>query len=378
MRVVVLGAGRVGSAMARDLACDPGWEVTVADRDEEAFERLPRVPNLKAVKADLGARPELARLIGGQDLVVGAVPGPMGFDTMKTVIETGINMVDIAFFEQDPFELDELARQRRVVVVTDCGIAPGYSNLILGEEERRLDCVESFSCYVGGLPLVRMWPYEYRAVFSPIDVIAEYTRPARLVEQGRLVVREALSEVEHLDFAGVGTLEAFNSDGLRTLIRTMKAPNMKEKTLRYPGHADRMRMLRETGFFDEERVRCGDVDVRPIDLTAKLLFPKWQLKEGEEDLTVMRVTVEGERSGGRCRRQYDLLDRFDRDSNTTSMARTTGYTCTAVVHAVAAGLYREVGVSPPEYLARAEGCFSFVTNHLAQRGVCFAVSEETD
>jgi len=94
--------------------------------------------------------------------------------------------------------------------------------------------------YVGGLPIVRQWPYEYKAVFSPLDVIEEYTRTARFVENGRVVTRPALTDLERVDFEGVGTLEAFNTDGLRTLIQTIPAPNMKEKTLRYPGTRNRI------------------------------------------------------------------------------------------------------------------------------------------
>jgi saccharopine dehydrogenase-like NADP-dependent oxidoreductase len=299
----------------------------------------------------------------------------MGFATARAVIEAGVNMVDISFFEEDPFELDGLARERGVMVLTDCGVAPGCSNLILGRMERELDRVDRFSCYVGGLPTVRFQPYEYRAVFSPIDVIAEYTRPARLKVNGRVVVREALTEIEHLDFAGVGTVEAFNTDGLRSLL-DCPVPDMTEKTMRYPGHAARMAMLRDTGFFSEEPIEIGGAKVRPIDLTARLLFPAWQLQPGEEDLTVMRVEVEGLSAGQRVVRRWDLLDRFDRSAGITSMARTTGYTCTAAVRLVAAGLWRRTGVVAPEELGAQPGCCDFILERLAERGVVFQPSEQ--
>src|SRR5690606_32895639 len=143
-----------------------------------------------------------------------------GFATAKAVIESGRNMVDISFFPEDPFELDELAKKHNVTVVTDCGVAPGMGNIILGYHNQAMQ-VTDYECLVGGLPLVREWPWEYRAVFSPIDVIEEYIRPARFVQNGALVVREALSDPELVHFAEVGTLESWNSDGLRTLIQTM-------------------------------------------------------------------------------------------------------------------------------------------------------------
>ncbi len=375
-RVVVLGCGRVGQAMVKDLATEQDWEITAVDAFDTAFSGLQGFTNIATRQADLSDPAVVAQVVAGHDLAVGAVPGPMGAATLRTVIEAGVDIVDISFFEEDPFHLHELAVQRGVTAVMDCGVAPGFSNLALGHSQTVFDELSSFICYVGGLPEVRRWPYEYAAVFSPIDVLAEYTRPARIVEKGSEVVREALSEIELLDFAGVGTLEAFNSDGLRTLLTVDGIPDMKEKTMRFPGHAERMRMLRETGFFSENEVEVGGAKIRPIDLTAKLLFPMWQLPEGEGDQTVMRIAVEGTLDGRKIRRTWDMLDRFDHEGGITSMARTTGYTCTAAVRALAAGLYEESGLVPPEVLGRAPGVYDFIVDRLAERDVEFTITDE--
>ena len=131
-------------------------------------------------------------------------------------------------------------------------------------------------------------------------------------------------------------------------------------------------MLRESGFFDEEPVALRDgTEVRPLDLTAHLLFRQWQLGEGEEEFTVMRVEVEGVDSEGPVLHRYDLIDRYDAETGVSSMARTTGYTCTAAVRLVADGSYREPGVSPPENIGRREGCFESILAHLEQRGVVY-------
>ncbi|MFL6263332.1 MAG: saccharopine dehydrogenase family protein [Thermoanaerobaculia bacterium] len=369
MKIVVLGGGRVGSAMARDLSSDPRFDVTVVDASAEALRRLEGW-GLKTERADLADPAEVGRAVRGHDLVVGAVPGFMGFATLKAVLEADKDVVDISFFDEDPFLLDELARERGRIAIVDCGVAPGCSNLILGRMAAELDRVDSFTCFVGGLPAERTWPFEFKAVFSPIDVLEEYTRPARFKRFGRMVTLPALTEVEPVDFPGVGTLEAFNTDGLRTLLR-MDVPSMVEKTLRYPGHADKMRMLRETGFFGTEPLEAGGARVRPLDLTARLLFSSWQLKEGEEDFTAMRIVVEGEKDGRRERYAWDLLDRYDRATGTTSMARTTGYTCTAAVRLVAAGLYGRKGISPPEFVGRDAAAYAFLISELAARGVVF-------
>ena len=246
--------------------------------------------------------------------------------------------------------------------------------MIRGDLSRQWDKITAFECLVGGLPVVRTWPYEYKAGFSPIDVIEEYTRPARYVKDGQVVTFPALSEPELIDFPGLGTLESFNTDGLRSIIQSFPGvPDMKEKTLRYPGHIEKMRMLRESGFFSKDKLRVAGVEISPLDLTTALLFPLWFMQEGEEDFTVMRVTVEGEKDGQPRRHVMNLLDRYDRTTKTTSMARTTGYTCTAAVRAVAEGRYDRKGISPPEYLGEA-GCWDFIRAELAKRGVVFRES----
>ena len=368
--ITILGAGRVGSAMALDLAEGGDFQVTVADRSEPALARL-AARGLAVRPCDLAGPGGVREAVQGADLVVGAVPGFMGFRTMEAVLEAGKPMVDISFFEEDPFRLDALAKANGLVAVMDSGVAPGCGNLILGDLERQLDRITRFECLVGGLPVVRTCPFEYKAGFSPVDVLEEYTRPARYVAHGQEVVLPALSEPELIDFPGIGTLEAFNTDGLRTLLHTVDAPFKQEKTLRYPGHIEKMRMLRETGFFGRTPMAVGDAMVAPMDLTARLLFPLWQMEEGDEDFTVMRVTVEGLKDGRPRKRVFDLLDRYDRATGTTSMARTTGYTCTAMVRLVATGRYRRIGVAPPEYVGREPGCWDFIRAELAARGVLF-------
>ena len=376
MKVIVLGAGRVGEAIARDLAAGGRFELTVADVSQAALDRLASVSGLATKRADIATPGEIGRLVGGHDLAVGAVPGPIGFATLGRIIDAGINVVDISFFEEEPWPLNTLAMERGVTVVTDCGVAPGSSSLILGRVEASWERVDAFRCYVGGLPVARHWPYEYKAAFSPIDVIAEYTRPARLKSGGEVVTKPALTEVEHFDFAEVGTLEAFNTDGLRTLLKTSRIPEMVEKTLRYPGHAETMRMLADIGFFGEEPIEVGGVEVRPIDISAKLLIPAWQLDEGEKDLTVLRVEFDGFHEGRMIRRRYEMLDHFDRETGLTSMARTTGFTCTAMVNAIAEGLFTEPGLSPPEIVGRNKACYDFIIDYLAARGIRFEVTED--
>jgi saccharopine dehydrogenase-like NADP-dependent oxidoreductase len=380
MKIVVLGAGLVGGPMAVDLANDPGNEVLVADISEQALARVASRAPVTTRCADLSSADQVRGLAQQADIVLSAVPSFMGFRTLETIIETGKDVVDIAFFAENPLELDPLARRTGSTAIVDMGVQPGMGSVLAGYAHSQLDQTDTILSYVGGLPRTRRWPYEYRAVFSPMDVIEEYVRPARFVENGKLVIRPALSEPELLDFPEVGTLEAFNTDGLRTMAQTFagKVPNMKEKTLRYPGHIEKMRLLRETGFFSQEPVDVGGgVQVRPLDLTTRLLFPMWKLEPGEADVTVLRVSVEGLKAGKPTRFTYDLFDSYDVATGVHSMARTTGYTATAAVRMIGKKLFVKKGVTAPELVGLERPCVEFLLAELRTRGVLYKELVET-
>ena len=371
--IIVLGAGLVGSTIAKDLS--KNHQVTSVDVDKNALDKSAAFPEIKCIQEDLSQAKNIKSLVSGYDLVIGAVPGFMGYQTMKAVIEAGKNMVDISFMPEDFMLLNGLAQKNKVCVVADCGVAPGMGNIILGHHNQQIT-VNSYECLVGGLPVIREWPYEYKAVFSPIDVIEEYTRPARYIQNYELVEKEALSDPELIHFEGIGTLESWNSDGLRSLMQTMKnVPNMIEKTLRYPGCIEYLRVLRESGFFSYNPVEVNGVKVRPIDVTAKLLFPKWQLKPGEEDFTIMRIVIKGVENGTEKTFTYHLLDKYDRETQTISMARTTGYTCTSVANLVLDGTFNTPGVNAPEAVGAQPGNLSYIFRYLKERGVIYQLSE---
>lgn len=381
MRVIVLGAGLVGAPMAIDLHRDGEFEVAVADYSDDALDRVKaKYPELSTIQKDLSKPEDVTALVSDYDLVVNAVPGFMGFETAKAIIKAAKSCACIAFYEEDPFELDQLARENNVTMIMDCGVYPGLGSALIMHAARRLDEVESVLTYVGGIPEIREWPSEYKAVFSPIDVIEIYTRPARYIENGREVVRPALSDPEYVFFPEIGTLEAFNTDGLRTLAKTIDAPNMKEKTLRYPGHIEKMLLLRELGFFSKEQsIEINGRKTSPLNMTVQVLLPSWKLKQGEGDITVLRSIVEGAKDGRKVRITFDMVDRYCPDTDVTSMARTTGYTATLAIRMIAEGLYTHVGISPPEYIGKSPECMEFMRKGLEERGVVYRETiEEID
>jgi len=373
--IIVLGAGMVGSAMALDLAKD--HSVTSADFSEESLAKIKkRNSGIQTLKLDVTDASVLRAALAQFDLVVCAVPGFLGYQTLRQIILAKKNVIDISFFPENSLDLHDLAVENGVTAIVDTGVAPGMDNYILGFYNERMKLTD-FECLVGGLPKIKKWPFNYKAPFSPVDVIEEYTRPARYVENGVMVTKEALSDVELLQFEGIGTLESFNSDGLRSIIFTMPhISNMKEKPLRYPGHADTVRILKESGFFDTEPSDIKGAKVAPIDATSSMLFKEWKLGEEEEEITVMRVTVTGtDASGAGKKITYNLLDEYNKSTKTSSMARTTGYTATAAVNMFLDGLFSDKGVFPPELVGKDEACFRYILKYLEDRGVIYKRSE---
>ena len=373
-KIIVLGAGLVGSAIALDLARS-GYSVTSADRDETSLLSLDGKHGIQTRKADFMDPSTLESLLKDKDLVVGAAPGALGFRLMELVIRNNRNMVDISFCPEDYLELNELAMENDVTVVGDMGVAPGMCNAILGYHDSKMN-VSSYKCIVGGLPMKRNWPLEYKSSWSPIDCIEEYTRPARLMVNGKVVTKPALSDAELVDFEEVGTLEEWKSDGLRSLLQTMKhIPDMAEKTLRYPGTINYIKAIRELGFFSYDSIETEQGPVRPIDITAKLLFPKWKLETGEEEFTIMRVDITGTDEDGQRTFRYDLFDAYDRDTDTLSMARTTGYTCSGVATLILEGMLKKRGVLAPEQVGGDEENFNFLLDYLHRRNVKYRKQE---
>jgi lysine 6-dehydrogenase len=369
-RIVVLGCGAVGKHMAIDLCKDPGCEVISVDVNQEALERLAREHPIQTRVEDLSTAEGIARAVEDADLVIGSVPYSIAYVMLEGIIHAGKNIVDISYILEDPFGLDDLAKEKGVTAVVDCGVAPGMANIILGDHSRKMK-VSRYECYVGGIPKARNAPFEYKSPFPVLEVLEEYAGSGRRVEDGKVIVEPMLSETVTIDFEEIGPLACLNSDGLRTLIRTMDIPDMLEKTLRYPGHVDLMRIFRDAGFLNLTPIQVKGALVRPIDVTASLFSPLWKYRPGEADLTVMRLVISGEEDGKPATYTYELYDEYDPATGTLSMARTTGYTCTAVARLVLDGGYSQKGISPPEFVGRSEGCRERVERYLEDRGVCY-------
>ena len=367
-RIVVLGCGAVGKYMAIDLCKNPKYKVVSVDVKQKPLEKLANEYPIEVRVEDLSRAEGVTRAVEDADIVIGSVPYSIGYSMLENVIRAGKNIVDISYFMEDPFGLDELAKEKGVTAVVDCGVVPGMGNLILGDHSRNMN-VSRYECYVGGVPKSKKVPLAYKSPFPVLEVLEEYAESGTMIEAGKVVVKPMLAETRSIQMDKVGTMACLNSDGLRTLIRTMDIPDMFEKTLRYPEHVDQMRVFRDTGLLDKTPIQVEGVSVRPIDVTATLLSPLWKYDPGEADITVMKLIISGMEDNTPSTYTWDMYDEYDPATGALSMARTTGYTCTAVTRMVLEGTYSHKGISPPEFVGRTKGCWERVKLYLDDRGV---------
>lgn len=365
--IIILGAGRMAKAMVYDLHKD--FELTIADISDQSLDWFKQQYGINTLKVDVTDKTMLQAAIAPFDLVIGAVTGQFGFNMLKYVIEAGKPIVDISFSPEDMLQLDALAKANNTTAIVDIGVAPGLSNLVLGHETTQQD-INTFKCMVGGLPVMREWPFEYKAPFSPIDVIEEYTRPARIKRNGEILTMPALEELETVQYDGLPKMESFISDGLRSILQTVDIPNMEEKTIRYPGHCALMKVFRETGLFDEAPKDVNGQMISPRTVTASQLLPKWKLNETDEEFTVMSLDFA---SNGQTTR-YFLHDQNDRETGLSSMARTTGLTCASAARLYLEGLWQKPGVFPPEIIGMNGECFTFMMHSLKKHNIEFKIT----
>lgn len=378
-KVMVLGAGRVGRVIARDLASDKDIQVAVADRRSGYLDELSERHGITGVATNLADSAALADAIGDYDLVVGALPGALGYTAMQGVIEGGKNYVDISFMPEDPRVIFDEAKAAGSTVLYDFGVAPGMSNLLAAREAKRLAPAKHINIMVGGLPRKRTHPWEYAAPFSPADVIEEYVRPARIKANGKYVSRPPLSGLEYIDVPGIGTLEAFHSDGLRSLVDTIDCPDMEEKTLRYPGHRDRIKLLSEAGFFDMDPINIDGVSVAPRQVSLHLLESAWQMDDDADEFTVMKIEVIGGEEPNYVKATWSLLDETDRRNGDSSMARTTGFPAAIAARKLLDGtIDLPPGIYPPETLAEDDAFVFGLLEDLEKRAVFYSREEDQE
>ena len=355
MNVLVIGGGMIGSLIAEELSYD--YNVSVLDNNNERLDNIKtRNQKIQCINLDI-RKGDVIPLIRNKDLTINCLPGFMGFEMLEKIIESKVSCVDISFMPENIMDLSEMAMNNGCIVIPDAGVAPGLSNLISGNLVANND-IREIQIMVGGLPKEKIPPWNYKAPFSPIDVIEEYTREARKRVNGKQEIKPALSEKFLLDVEGIGELEAFLTDGLRTLMDDKgilsDVPNLAEYTIRYPGHCDLVKKMFKEGKFSESN----------IDATCKELFELWKLNEDEEEFTFMLI-IATKNDGKEI--SYTVFDEYT--NGRSSMSRTTGLTACALARIVLEDRIEGNGVIPPENIGTERRLYDFVLKYLKEKGI---------
>jgi saccharopine dehydrogenase-like NADP-dependent oxidoreductase len=338
----------MGSVIGWDLARSEGVDsVVVADVSSERLDALKkRAPGrkLSVQVLDIKDKSKTVSFLKGFDVAASALPHGVVHWSDVAAVSAGTKMVNIAF-EDEQMELDAAGRKSGALLIPGCGVAPGLGGILLADALERLGGGDEGHILVGGLPQKPQPPFGYKLVFSVVGLLREYIDEARVVKGGKLIKVNPFSTVETVEFpAPFGTLEAFCTDGLASLVYTMRDMRvLDEKTLRWPGHAEKMNLLLESGFFSKEKTEVGGAKVSPLEMSWAVLGKK--LSEGDpHDLTVMRVIAKA----GDKEFVYDMLDRYDDKDGVTSMGKTTGYTASIVTQMVGSGEIKGKGTMAPE------------------------------
>jgi lysine 6-dehydrogenase len=349
--ILIIGAGTVGRAVAADLSRD--WEVAVSDISSSSLKGLKDVTKFHG---DIFDRPELIRKA---EVIVTSLPGSISFGVVRRLLRMGRSVVDTGFMPEDPLLLDNTAASHGAIYVPDAGYAPGLSNVFAGHLFRTME-PDTIEIFVAGLAKSDTSPLHHIVTFNVEGWIDEYLRPAQIVRNGRQISVDPLGEFKKVDFPGAGRFEGFYSDGLRTLLSTVRVRNMHEITLRYPGHLELMKAMREIGFLSERKI--DGCTPRSI---SEELFSRIGGHSDDMCLTMIR----GRKAGRSV--EFVSVDSGDSSSGITSMGRMTGYSAAAFTRLILEGDIAGSGAFPPEYAGFDEGIFRKTLFMLRKRGIVF-------
>lgn len=374
--MLVLGAGLQGSACAYDLLQNPAVErVTLADIDVNSLppflERYRGDARLELVRLDARDEKAVLAAMGRAQACMNALPYYFNLSMSALAVRAGVHYADLGGNTEivfDQLELDPDAREHGISVIPDCGLAPGMVNILAAAGIDALDEAETVKIRVGGLPQDPKPPLNYQIVYSLHGVLDYYTTGSWVLRDGEPAQVEALTEIETVEFPEpVGTLEAFHTAGGLSILPWAyegQLRSMEYKTLRYPGHAEIMRAIRDLGLLDLEPVRVDGMSVVPREFFIAAVEPRLKCPEGR-DLVALRVEATGMKDGQRRTIVFDLLDFYDEDTGISAMERTTGFSLSITGQMQVAGEVARAGVCTPDTGIPAEEYIG----QLARRGI---------
>ena len=370
MNIAVIGTGMVGQQIAFELA--KKHKIYAFDMNIDTLRKLKeKNSSIITKKVDIN-KVNLTDELKSADLAINCVPGFMGFETCKRIVKEK-TCIDISFMPEDCNNLKTIAENANTALYPDAGVAPGLSNMIVGNLISK-NKLKEIKIMVGGLPLEKNPPWNYKAPFSPIDVIEEYTRPARIKENGSIKTVEALTGLINFEFEGVGKLEAFLTDGLRTLLTTdmtRNIPTLLEYTIRYPGHSEMITELLNNNKLDDTVKSHNGKITSQREITTKQLFKEWKLNEDDREFTLLIITAKTEKDKDISCIVYD-----EWQNGWSSMSRTTGLTACAITNLIIDKKLKKTGIITPEELGSNQNYFDYIINYLENKEININFADE--
>ena len=370
MNIAVIGTGMVGRLIAVELS--KKYQVYAIDNNISNLDKL-RKHNTKIITRKIDVKNEkFLDYLEDTELIVNCVPGFMGFETAKKILGKK-QCVDISFMPEDCNNLKTIAENANTALYPDAGVAPGLSNMIVGNLISK-NKLKEIKIMVGGLPLEKNPPWNYKAPFSPIDVIEEYTRPARIKENGSIKTVEALTGLINFEFESVGKLEAFLTDGLRTLLTTdmtRNIPTLLEYTIRYPGHSEMIAELINNNKLDDTVKSHNGKITSQREITTKKLFKEWKLNENDKEFTLLIITAKTKKD-----KEISCIVYDEWRNGWSSMSRTTGLTACAITNLIIDKKLKKTGIITPEELGTNQNYFDYIINYLENKKISINFADE--
>jgi saccharopine dehydrogenase-like NADP-dependent oxidoreductase len=386
MKILVLGGGLMGPAAAFNAMSDPSVsQVVVCDMDQQQLDAcVSKLTGLKGAEKlatallDLNDQAAAVKLMASFDAAIGALPWSASVLAIRAALQAGIRLVDLA--RPDDNQLPGLRREVEVAggfVVLGCGLEPGLTEIMARYLAEKLDQVDELHIKCGGIPEKPTPPLGYKIVFGGRQLPLSES-DALVVEGGQLKPVPRYSGVEPVVFPGVGECEAWHEGFMPWLLELPALKDLQvgtQKTIRWPGYAAKVTVLKEMGLLSRDPVAVDGVQMMPKKLLDALLYPHVRLEEGERDITTFRVEAVGAKQGRRRRYKIEMVDRYDETLGFTSMARTTSFPGAIVARMIARGDLKATGALPPEQVITGP-LFDRLVDELAAANIQFDVTIE--
>lgn len=366
MKILILGAGMMGRAVAFDLAVFSKFDkICISDRDEKILysaKKFLKDKNVEYETLDVSDGKKVREKFEEYDIVVSAIPYHFNYELTKTAIETKTHFIDLGgnnTVVEKQLELSGLAEKDNVTIIPDCGLAPGLVSIITRDVVDTLDEVDFVKLRVGGLPLKPVPPFNYQIVFSPNGLINEYLEDALILENKKIVAKDSMTELEDISFPyPFSKMEAFlTSGGCSTLPYTFRyiIKYLDYKTIRYPGHCEMIKPMLDLGLGSEEPITVMNEEIIPRKVLIKLLTENIPSKG--QDVVLLKTMSQGLKDGKKVKIDYQLIDYYDEENNITSMMRTTAYPVAIIAEMIRSDNIKKRGVFTCENIVPPEPFF---------------------